>query len=557
MVFLLAFVVPLAGCMPPGPRALLDGRKLLDEGRYVQAVEKLKLATSLLQTKTNAQAWNYLGLACHRAGQPTNAVTAYRQALALNQNLAEARFNLGCLWLEQNRPDLAKEQFTTYTLQRSHTVEGFLKLGAAQFRLREATAAEESYQKALRLSAHNPEALNGLGLVQLQRNRPREAAQHFSQALEQHPNYRPALLNLATVSHRYLNDVPGALQKYRAYLELKPRAADWDAVYATAQSLEQRLSPPQRPAANVAAPQVVATTNAPKPQITHSPVTVKTNPMPTIVKTSPAPPVATTVVKLPAEPVIKTVPDVSPQPAPAGPTLTTSAPPVVAAAPPPAKRSFFQRLNPFHRAPTAKSKVTPLPVSAIEPSPAIPSPKPGVPPAAAATPSARYTYLSPPAPAAGDRAAAGRAFAQAAQFQRANRLNEAAAAYEQAVQLDASYFEAHYNIGLVAYETRNYQQSLAAWENALAVRPDSTDARYNFALALKLANYARDAASELEKVLATNPNETRAHLVLGNLYAEPLHDPAKARAHYLKVLELDPRHSQSTAIRYWLVANPP
>jgi tetratricopeptide (TPR) repeat protein len=559
IVSLLAFTLLLAGCLPPGPRALLDGRRLLDAGRYAQAVDKLKVATSLLQT--NAQAWNYLGLAYHRAGQPTNAVAAYRKALTLNQNLAEARFNLGNLLLEQNKFDAAKEQFTTYTLQRSHAVEGFLKLGTAQFRSRESSAAEESFQKALRLSAQNPEALNGLGLVQLQRNRPREAVQYFNAALKQRPNYRPALLNLATVSHRYLNDTTGALQKYREYLALKPRAADWDTVNAIVQSLEQQPTATPRPAAIVTSPQAVAKTNAPKSQTTRALSPAKTNPLPGVVKTSPPPPATlpatTTVVKLPPEPVIRTTPAASPPATVAEPAISTPATPPVAIAPPPAKRSFFQRVNPFYRDPTAKSKVTRLPESASEPSPSIQSPKPSAPAAAAPTSATRYTYLSPSAPAAGDRAGAERAFAQGVQLQRANRLSEASAAYKQATQLDAGYFEAHYNLGLVTYESRNYRQSLAAWESALAVRPESTDARYNFALVLKAANHPRDAAGELEKVVATNPNEPRAHLVLGNLYAEPLLDPARARAHYLKVLALDPRHPQSTAIRYWLVANPP
>jgi len=47
------------------------------------------------------------------------------------------------------------------------------------------------------------------------------------------------------------------------------------------------------------------------------------------------------------------------------------------------------------------------------------------------------------------------------------------------------------------------------------------------------------------------------NLVLGNLWAEQFGDNARARVHYLKVLELDPRHPQATAIRYWLVAHPP
>src|SRR6266487_4408751 len=47
---LLTLAVLLAGCTPPGPRAVLDGKRLLDEGKYPQAVEKLKIATSLLVT---------------------------------------------------------------------------------------------------------------------------------------------------------------------------------------------------------------------------------------------------------------------------------------------------------------------------------------------------------------------------------------------------------------------------------------------------------------------------------------------------------------------------
>lgn len=141
-------------------------------------------------------------------------------------------------------------------------------------------------------------------------------------------------------------------------------------------------------------------------------------------------------------------------------------------------------------------------------------------------------------------------------MQRAGRLAEAAAAYRQAVEADPSHFEAQFNLGLVTFELQNYRQSLTAWEHALAVRPDSVDARYNFALALKAAGYALDAAAELERILAQHANETRAHLVLGNLYAGPLRDTGRARTHYLRVLELEPRHPEAATIRFWLAQNP-
>src|ERR1700753_2974715 len=68
LVLLVALAAGLTGCRPPGPRALLDGQRLIEHGQYSEAVDRLKTATSLLST--NAQAWNYLGLAYHLAGQP-------------------------------------------------------------------------------------------------------------------------------------------------------------------------------------------------------------------------------------------------------------------------------------------------------------------------------------------------------------------------------------------------------------------------------------------------------------------------------------------------------
>jgi len=298
------------------------------------------------------------------------------------------------------------------------------------------------------------------------------------------------------------------------------------------------------------------------------------------------------VVRLPPEPVIKTSPDAPLDRRPptnetraAEPTPPAPAPVVSAEDPEAAKPGFLARMNPlnlFRREPRSAPGPTPLPspkkTAAANPPPpeeigkqapkapsesgASVSNLSGNTPAAGSSqvvgPSAfsRYPYLSPPKPAAGNRREAERAFGQGQQAQRANRLAEAVSAYRQATALDGSYFEACYNLGLAAYESRSYRQALAAWENALALQPESNDARYNFALALKAANYPIDAANELEKILTTHPNETRAHLVLGNLCAEQLRDPARARTHYLKLLELEPRNAQATAIRYWLVANP-
>jgi len=556
IVSLLALAVFLVACGPPGPRALVAGKDLLESGRTAEAIQELRTATTLMPT--NAAAWNYLGVAYHRAGSWTNAAEAYTRALRYNRELLEVRFNLGCLWLEQDKPDAAKAEFTAYTLRRPNAGEGWLKLGTTQLRLRDATA-EKSFREAMRLNARDVEALNGLGLVFAQHNRPRDAADSFAAAVKQQPDYRPALLNLATVQQQQLNDPAEALKYYRQYLALKPRDGDWESVSAIVRSLEPTpvasIRPPSAnpafansPATNPVRPLVVTTarpqpksetkTNVSKPAAVSGPVArLVTNPS--------AP--AAELVKLAPEPVIKTVPDdkaVAPSAPPTTVTGTGAANPKVAAGSPTERKGFLSKLNPFKREskPVAQSVV----VTAAPPVAAV----------SADSRAGRYVYITPAVPQPGDRKSAEQALVLGQRAQQAGRLAEAIQFYRRATQLDGSYFEAYYSLGRASFDARSFTVAAAAWETAIAIRPDSGDARYNFALTLKAAGYPREAAEELEKLLALHPDEARGHLTLGNLYAEQLADKPRARLHYNQVLQLDPRNPQAAAIRYWLVANP-
>jgi tetratricopeptide (TPR) repeat protein len=603
LTLFLAAVLLFAGCGPPGPRALLQGKKLLDDGNYAQAIDKLRIATRLLST--NAQAFNYLGLACHQAGQVDEAERAYRKALALNHDLTEVHYNLGCLWLAQsNRLEQAKTELIAFTLRRPNVPEGWLKLGMAQWRSRDSAAADRSFSEVLRLSPQNPEALTGQGLVRLQRNQAREAAQLFARALKEQPTYRPALLNLAIVAQEKLNDRTLALQKYREYLALKPLPDNAEAVRAIVRQLEQEMASPPQPAATsvvaqVTAPDTNATRARPaesprgasllKPAVTNvtstrsntlgsppkpEPALVAAKPVPATnvsklhVATGAPPTPALEMVKLEPEPIFRPAQDVSRPPGPAPlpaatqpppqSTGSTSLTPAGAAQPVPAKRGLLQRLNPINLFTSSDKKAAsrPTPTGAVEVATT------GAPVATGETVEkssvpvfARYTYRSPAKPEGGNRAEAERFFEQGVQAYQAQQLPQAVQAYLQATQADPAFFDAQYNLGVAASEAGNVQRALGAYENALALRPDSLDARYNFALLLKQANYVLDAAIELERLVARYPNDSRAHLALGNLYAQQLGQPTKAREHYVKMLETDPRNPQAPAIREWLMGN--
>jgi tetratricopeptide (TPR) repeat protein len=155
----------------------------------------------------------------------------------------------------------------------------------------------------------------------------------------------------------------------------------------------------------------------------------------------------------------------------------------------------------------------------------------------------------------GDRAAAERVFAEGFRAHTRYRFSEAISAYQRAIQSDPSFFDAHYNLGIAAFENGDLALALSAYETALALQPDSLKARFNFASTLEQAGYPQDAAEELEKLVVQHPSEVRIHSALANLYARKLGAPNRARVHYLRVLELDPRHPDATAIRYWLEDN--
>jgi superkiller protein 3 len=549
----------LAGCSDPASRALLKGEKLLQQGQYAKAAAELETATRLLPR--SAQAWNHLGLAYHYQRQFQPAQQAYRQALAIDQNLASARFNLGNLFFEHNDFAAAIDQLMSYTLLHPRSLQAWLKLGSAQIQTKRYDAAERSFKAALELHPASCEALNGLGNVYVYRRRAQDAFNYFNRALALDTNYAPAILNAAILAHQSLNNRQQALQGYRAYAALAPDAPNVTAVKAVAFQLETELAPAPVVQTN-RLPVIAAKTNAPPPPLVRiptppatsqapilaqRPATVPTIPSkPAFTQTAPtnkatqAPPkVVVTqaeieVTKLPDELVIRPVQDLGSNTR----RTETETNMQIAANTGGMKagsdgsrtdrRGFLSRLNPFNGKPKS-------PVDDGSP---------------------RYAYLLPAAPKPGNRNEAEKHFAAAVKAQRSGEPRAAFAGYKKAVEADPAYFEAHYNRGLAAYQMGNWQESLRAYEYALALRPDSIDARYNFALALKGANYLQDCAQQLTQILRTRPDESRAHLSLGNLYAYKLNEPDLARQHFSKVLEYDPQNPQASEIRFWLASHP-
>jgi Flp pilus assembly protein TadD len=587
-IFAVAILI-IVGCKPAGPSALLQGDEFLRQGNTGAAIEKLKRATSLMPDEPRA--WNLLGLAYHHAGEPRLAVQAYRQALAKDRSnvVAVTHYNLGSLLLEQGNTAAAADELRSYTLI-TNSAPGLVKLGTAQGRLRQLDLAERSFTAALRLDPKNYEALNGIGVIRAQRNQ-RDAVQYFNSALQANPKYGPAILNAAVLAYHNPATKPASLQRCRDYLALHPKSQEAEAVKEWARQLEAELTPLRPvvsttvvaqanppPKTNLAVAPLMQTNAAPLRAVLQSnppknlAVATKTNiAIPT--RTNHSPTAAVVPTNLPVT-VVNVASSPFPKIAMAEPLVSTAAPgPIVGSSLPqtpaevsspaapavleePPKKGFFTRLNPFRTKPKQMTEDSPRALLPA-PSPAIPSAETeAVLPFSQKPSFPRYVYKSPVLPAPGDRVEAERIMQQAVKAYRSGNTNEALRFYQVSIKADPGYFEAQYNSALLAFQSGDLGRSLIGWEMTLAIEPDSLNARYNFALTLKQGGYAIDAANELEKILEAKPTDGRAHLSLANLYAQQLNEREKARVHYLKLLELEPRNPQASAIRFWLAANP-
>jgi tetratricopeptide (TPR) repeat protein len=607
----------LGGCQPAGPKSLLLGEKYIEQGDYEKALKYLTRATVLIPE--HPQVWNHLGLAYHGLQQPVKAVEAYQRAIRIHRNIPEPHYNLGMLLLEQHHYPQAIAELSTFVNLKTNSAAGWVKLGTAYLRLKRPDDAERALMQALRIDPKNPEAHNALGLAHVQRKRPREAVQSFNNSLQFDAAYAPAVLNQAIVSDQYFANKQLALERYRAFLSTKPEGATAARVQQAIGRIEAELAPPVAVAATLpqaqtnivtapaatnlasrnpsGSPTNVVTRTATNEAVSVAQTKVETNAPPVLPATQtnktlaanlstnrPAPPdkqlekppedeppLKVEVVRVNKEPEFKAPADLPAQiPIVPGATNVASATADIPETKPllvsrrdrkdDDKEGILRRMNPGRWFRDKDKKDAPIAARTQT----TPAPRPSYPPVvrnADPTPEparliARYQFRKKTPLKAGNRSEAEKFFRQGAEAHQERRYADAIEHYRNATNLDPTYFEAYYNLGIAAFQHKNLPLALSANELALAAKPASKEARYNFAVALREANYPADAANELRTLVTEEPDAERAHLALANLYAQQLDEPVLARRHYLAVLELNPNHPEAPLIRQWLASHP-
>ncbi len=160
-------------------------------------------------------------------------------------------------------------------------------------------------------------------------------------------------------------------------------------------------------------------------------------------------------------------------------------------------------------------------VVANTPTPAPPSPTP--------------TPAATPTPSADDRVALG------AQQHEAGQLEEAAATFQEAIELDPEHAVAYFQLGMVSYDLGKFEEAVAALEKAAELDPNDPDTQRNLGTAYGKVNEWQKAVAPYEKAIELKPDFGEAYGDLAGAYANT-GKVADAIAAGKQAIELDPEY---------------
>jgi tetratricopeptide (TPR) repeat protein len=134
-------------------------------------------------------------------------------------------------------------------------------------------------------------------------------------------------------------------------------------------------------------------------------------------------------------------------------------------------------------------------------------------------------------------------FAKANQLSAEGKADEAIVAYQEVLAKNPQVAEAHYNIGYLHGQKKDWAAAEAEYKKALEVRPAYAEAMSALARVYQDSGQADKAAELLAKAAADNPSDAKVHFNLGVFYLNSGR-AAESAASFNKAKEIDPANAE-------------
>jgi len=169
--------------------------------------------------------YNIVGVTNHISGKAKEAVRAYKKAISIKPDFAEAHNNLGITLKDQGKLDEALEVYNNAISIKPDYAEAFNNMGVSLKEQGKLVEAIKAYKKALAIKPDYAEAYYNMGNALHGQGKTEEAIEAYNKALTTKPDYTEAYNNMGNAFHD-LGKMKEAIEAYTKALSIKPDYAD-------------------------------------------------------------------------------------------------------------------------------------------------------------------------------------------------------------------------------------------------------------------------------------------------------------------------------------------
>jgi len=207
------------------PSAIVRAESAMDEQHWSEAETILRKLVAA--NAKDARAWLDLGYVMHADQNYSEAILAYRGAVAAQPDSFECNLNLGLMLAHENQPDASKylEMATHLKPTSEHPPESLARAWAALARVQESHAPQsalQSWSHAVELAPGNPENRLAFGAALEQSGDMTGAEKEFRKAIELLPHSPDALAALSNLFMR-TQRLPEAEETLRRLVAAAPQ----------------------------------------------------------------------------------------------------------------------------------------------------------------------------------------------------------------------------------------------------------------------------------------------------------------------------------------------
>jgi tetratricopeptide (TPR) repeat protein len=116
------------------------------------------------------------------------------------------------------------------------------------------------------------------------------------------------------------------------------------------------------------------------------------------------------------------------------------------------------------------------------------------------------------------KSVAGNMFNEGNNYYRRRDYNNAADYYKKVVAIDGSFYQAHYQLGVVETRLKNNRGAVNAYANAVEAKPDFYQGWYGLGIAKRSGGNDQGALVAFQKAIDINPGYAKAYCAMGDIY---------------------------------------